>query len=77
MSDVLCVRCQKRYGRGQTNHCPVCHETFTTFANGDKHRKGSGADRHCVDPAAAGLVLNVRGAWSMPGRPDETPEDAA
>lgn len=59
---------------GKAAHCTVCHETFTTAANFDRHRRGQAATRVCLDPASVGLVRVQRKgfpAWSMPGREEE------
>jgi hypothetical protein len=58
-------------------HCTVCHETFSTVSNFDRHRQpiAKGGERACRPPADAGLVVSVRPTgtrvWAMPGRPDE------
>jgi hypothetical protein len=53
-------------------HCASCHETFTTVSNFDRHRAGSRVRGlvagECNAPDDAGLVLNERGQWAMPGR---------
>lgn len=59
------------YGKSWTGakkeHCPACHETFSSTRAGDLHRRGEfGKDRHCVDPATVGLTL-TEGVWRRPG----------
>ena len=67
-----CARCPARWGGLKTAHCNACHETFTVVAAFDKHRAGSHTldDRHCLDPAAVGLVDAGRAysCWGFPGR---------
>jgi hypothetical protein len=69
---VSCVRCPARWGGLKTAHCNACHQTFTVVAAFDKHRAGSHThdDRHCLDPAAVGLVDAGRAysCWGFPGR---------
>ena len=48
--------------RGRQAHCSICHRTFTTAANFDKHRRGG----NCVDPATLGMVTAGRGIWRIP-----------
>jgi hypothetical protein len=67
-----CVRCPARWGGLKTAHGGACHETFTVVAAFDKHRVGSHThdERHCLDPAAVGLVDAGRAypCWGFPGR---------
>ena len=67
-----CARCPARWGGLKTAHCDACHQTFTVVAAFDKHRAGSHThdDRHCLDPAAVGLVDAGRAypCWGFPGR---------
>ena len=69
---VSCARCPARWGGLKTAHCDACDETFTVVAAFDKHRAGSHTqnDRHCLDPAAVGLVDAGRAysCWGFPGR---------
>lgn len=62
------------YGLVQA-HCALCHRTFTTPNNFDRHRAGSPKLKlkpgECHDPRRVGLVLNKRGHWSQPGRKEE------
>lgn len=53
---------------GNQSHCRVCHETFTTVGNFDRHRRATG----CVVPALAGLVADARGLWHLPADPDRS-----
>ncbi|ONK09479.1 hypothetical protein [Streptomyces sp. MP131-18] len=52
-------------------HCPVCHETFNSDSAAEKHRKGRyGIDRHCIQPADAGLIPVEHPwgtCWQSPG----------
>jgi hypothetical protein len=45
--------------------CRACGEVFSTVSNFDKHRRGMGADRHCVDPTTVGLRITGQdhGGW--------------
>lgn len=59
--------CGKTWTGLRKEHCPACHETFSTTRAGDAHRKGTpGIDRRCISPADAGLVM-VEGVWQRPG----------
>ena len=75
-----CARCNARWGGLRTAHCDACHETFTVVAAFDKHRAGSHTDegRHCIDPAAVGLVDMGRAypCWGFPGRGEDEAMDA-
>jgi hypothetical protein len=62
------------------SHCSVCHETFSTVANFDAHRRKVKSETskyvgRCLDPRAAGLVpvsrLRMNGkassdVWTLP-----------
>jgi hypothetical protein len=67
-----CARYPARWGGFKTAHCRARGETFTVVAAFDKHRAGSHTqdDRHCLDPAAVGLVDAGRAyrCWGFPGR---------
>jgi hypothetical protein len=67
-----CARCLARWGGLKTAHCRACGETFTVVAAFDRHRAGSHThdERHCLDPAAVGLVDAGRAypCWGFPGR---------
>jgi hypothetical protein len=69
---IPCARCSARWGGLKTAHCDACGETFTFVAAFDRHRAGSHThdDRHCLDPAAVGLVDAGRAysCWGFPGR---------
>ena len=70
--------CVKPRQGTKTEHCTVCHESFSTTRNGDAHRKGRhGVDRHCVAPTEVGLVRNSRGVWVSPGSASEVPQITA
>jgi len=66
-----CARCENRWGGLNTAHCGACHETFTTVRAFDMHCAGShsAGTRHCVSPAAVGLVKSDREypCWRMAG----------
>lgn len=72
-----CKSCAKTWTGLRIAHCALCHQTFTTPANFDRHR--AGRKTHGVKLAAGechagdvcGLVLNDRGQWAMPGRETE------
>jgi hypothetical protein len=55
-----CSSCPARWNGLRTAHCSGCHRTFTAPGPFDKHWRGSGDDRHCVDPATVGLVEHDR-----------------
>lgn len=59
--------CGKSWTGLRKEHCPACHETFSSTRAGDLHRRGEfGVDRRCVNPAEAGLIL-TKGVWHRPG----------
>lgn len=60
------AECTLGWQQGRKSHCPNCCENFSTVGNFDKHRRGG----VCVPPAEAGLNLNKRGVWTMPGETD-------
>lgn len=49
-------RCGRHWTGLAQAHCPTCHEHFSTVANFDRHRPGSGG---CKNPAE---VTNRKGA---------------
>lgn len=52
-------------------HCMSCHETFSTDANFERHRKGKYASgRYCVSPAAVGLHRDRHGRWAQEASDD-------
>lgn len=63
--------CGKTWTGLRRAHCPTCHQTFNSDSAADKHRVGKhGPDRHCVDPATAGLVPVEQPwgtCWQTPG----------
>lgn len=62
------ANCRCPIGSGlKTAHCTVCHNTFTTPGNFDRHRRGG----QCLAPENVGLVSSRRpwgSIWHMPGR---------
>jgi hypothetical protein len=72
---TVCVKCSAHWGGLKTAHCSVCHQTFSTVANFDRHRAGShSADtRHCLDTAEVGLIDAGREypCRGLPGRAEE------
>lgn len=61
-------------------HCTLCHETFTTVGNFDRHKRGPrrvkgttgraanrGSGVECHPPESVGLVRDHRGFWQTPG----------
>ena len=74
---TVCRHCATTWTGLRIAHCAECHATFTTPANFDRHRAGrkvngrSLPSGECHSPDVCGLVLNERGQWSMPGRPDD------
>lgn len=56
---------------GKRCKCTACGEVFSTEANFDRHRKGKGDKRYCVDPEDVGLVIkevSTGSYWCMPSR---------
>lgn len=75
---VTCGTCGITWGGHRTEHCTVCHETFTGPTAGNKHRIGDhgvwdGPDRRrCLSPGEMtdrGMTMNAKGLWAMPGSP--------
>jgi hypothetical protein len=70
MADVIasCAGCTTKWKGLKLEHCPLCHETFTTTRNGDLHRVGPWSARRCLTEAeliATGKVAkNSRGYWA-------------
>lgn len=71
-----CRTCGDRIVGKKLEHCPVCHETFTCTAAGDRHRVGRhGAvdgphRRRCLTPEKMldkGMTRNTRGRWTSGG----------
>lgn len=62
---ATCRGCESIWDGNNTCHCSVCHETFITVSNFDRHRSPRGEYGSCLDPAKAGLVLSDRAyrAW--------------
>lgn len=60
------AECTLGWQPGRKSHCVACCENFSTVGNFDKHRRSS----ECVPPAKAGLAINKRGVWAMPGEAD-------
>lgn len=58
-----CRGCDATWAGLAMAHCGCCHETFTTTANFDRHRR----DFACREPGAAGLIQDSRGVWHQPG----------
>jgi hypothetical protein len=79
VSLIVSCACGASWTGTRIAHCKAagCHRTFSTAANFDKHWRGRGDDRHCVDPATVGLVPREHSGcvvWSKPredvsGRP--------
>lgn len=79
--NVGCI-CGARWTGTRIAHCRSadCHRTFSTATNFDRHWRGKGDNRHCVDPATVGLVPREHPGcviWSRPredvaGRPERS-----
>lgn len=68
MATIVHPECGKSWTGLRKEHCPACHETFSSTQAGDRHRRGQhGTDRHCLNPADAGLVQADDGVWHRPG----------
>lgn len=64
--------CGKSWTGLKREHCPACHETFSSTKAGDRHRR----DGQCLPPASVGLEASHRAwgiFWKLPG--SYTPED--
>lgn len=65
------TNCGKRIPGDALQHCPVCHETFSSTTSADQHRVGGwdrvGGPRRCITPSDAGLVQDAKGTWRTPG----------
>lgn len=59
-----CRGCHHQWFGKEMAHCALCHHTFSTVSNFDKHRTGGG----CRIPA--GFRQNDRGTWLAPGERD-------
>lgn len=75
----MTCHCGARFTGRKITHCAVCHFTFSTHANFDRHLgliRARGASKH-HDPAKVGLVARVNGhgtaVWYQPGQ-ELTPE---
>lgn len=67
MTAATCSGCPARWHGLNVAHCSVCHESFSTVANFDRHRTYDAyGDRACLRPTDVGLVLNGRSHWSQP-----------
>jgi hypothetical protein len=68
------TKCGKHIPGDRLQHCPACHETFSSTSSGDRHRIGGwdrhGGPRRCLHPTDAGLIQNPRGTWHLPGTYD-------
>lgn len=71
MSLIVHPECGKQWTGSRREHCPACHQTFNSSHAGNLHRRGTfGADRRCIDPAAAGLIPVAYDwgiVWQTPG----------
>lgn len=66
---ATCRKCCAVFS-GRSEHCTICHRTFTGSTSGDRHRVGThGVDRRCrsdSELSKVGLVINERGQWGFP-----------
>lgn len=46
-----CRSCERRWTGSAQAHCTGCHQHFSTVGNFDRHQRGLGENRTCVDPA--------------------------
>lgn len=78
-----CQKCGNAWGGMRTEHCKVCHQTFTGTIAGDKHRVGDHGvftgpgRRRCLTPVEMrerGMNLNGHGVWTSGG---DNPWEAA
>ncbi len=65
-----CNGCGARWDGLKFCHCAICHHTFSTVRNFDRHEP---ACTGCLDPADVGLVRSTRsaGVWCQPGSEKE------
>lgn len=84
-------KCGQWWTGPSRSHCPTCCRTFSCDSAADRHRRGQfGIDRHCVDPAAVGLVATNKpwgqmwqnpsrdeGFWGAPGDEQEAAQAPA
>jgi hypothetical protein len=61
--------CTAKWGPNRKCHCTLCGENFSSPTGFDKHQQRN-ADPIVCDPKAAGLELNARGVYAMPGEED-------
>ena len=63
---TTCADCGKTWGGTRASHCTACHDTFSSEASGDKHRRGDYPHgRYC---STEGLEYNPkRDMWKTPG----------
>jgi hypothetical protein len=61
--------CTRGWSPTRRCHCSLCGCDFTTPGNFDKHQQRN-TDPIICDPKAAGLELNARGVYAMPGEED-------
>lgn len=68
-------RCGKTV-HGRAEHCPACHETFTSTQAGDAHRTGPMENRRCLTPdemrnrPKRPLEQDQKGSWRFQRTPD-------
>lgn len=75
MATIVHPQCGKSWTGLRREHCPACHETFSSNTAGNLHRRGEfGIDRRCIDPVEAGLV-KINGVWQKPGGYERNQED--
>lgn len=61
-----CGRCPARWGGANTSHCSMCHRTFSTVRNFDKHLDHARDRLVCLAPEDKGLVIDSRGIYVLP-----------
>jgi hypothetical protein len=73
---TTCGQCATVYGGTRTEHCTVCHQTFTSRNSGDRHRVGhhgvlAGDNRRrCLtvdEMTELGMRRNPLGRWMLKG----------
>jgi hypothetical protein len=70
--DAVCSVCGSGWRGTKANHCTLCHRTFTTERNGDRHRVGDfdPPSRRCLTDAELvelGLERKERDGWGAWG----------
>ena len=63
---TTCRDCGKSWGGYRSSHCTVCHESFSSDAAGDKHRRGEYPNGRVCDTSKFAYDAK-RDVWKLPG----------